>query len=232
VISNHVASRPLLCLVTDRRRLAERLGLGDDINAILDRLVEQAADAAEAGVDWIQVRERDLDARALSALVSRIVRATRGRAKVIVNDRADVALATRSAGVHLRERSAPADRIRNVLPHGFLVGQSLHQPAAVAKAGPVDYVIFGTVFPSKSKPAATTVWGTAGLAAACHSSPVPVLAIGGVTVETSAHVAAAGAAGVAAIDLFLPPSAGSRDPGLHEIVSRLHESFDSARSVS
>jgi thiamine-phosphate diphosphorylase len=231
VISTHVASRPLLCLVTDRRRLAERLGLGDDVNATLDRLVEQAADAAEAGVDWIQVRERDLDARALSALVDRIVRATYGRAKVIVNDRADVALATRSAGVHLRERSAPPGRIRNVLPHGFLVGQSLHQPAAVTHAGPVDYVIFGTVFPSKSKPAAT-VWGTAGLAAACHSSPVPVLAIGGVTVETSAHVAAAGAAGVAAIDLFLPRSAGSRDPGLHEIVSRLHESFDSARSVS
>lgn len=231
MISNHVASRPLLCLVTDRRRLAERVGLGDDINAILDRLVEQAADAAEAGVDWIQVREHDLDARALSALVSRIVRATRGRAKVIVNDRADVALATGSAGVHLRERSASADRIRNVLPHGFMVGQSLHQPAAVAKAGPVDYVIFGTVFPSRSKPAAT-VWGTAGLAAACHSSAVPVLAIGGVTVETSAHVAAAGAAGVAAIELFLPRSAGSRDPGLHEIVARLHESFDSARSVS
>ena len=98
--------------------------------------------------------------------------------------------------------------------------------------GAVDYVIAGTVFASRSKPESAPLLGLEGLAAACRLSRVPVIAIGGITVRTCAQVVAAGAAGVAAIDLFLPAAAGSRDSPLRDIVSRMHEMFDSVRSVS
>jgi thiamine-phosphate diphosphorylase len=232
VIARDVHSRPILCLVTDRRRLAERLAIDPSGDAILERLVGQAAEAADAGVDWIQVRERDLGARVLSDLVDRVVAAVGRRAKVIVNDRLDVAIASGVGGVHLGERSVAADRARAIAPAGFLVGVSRHTPSAVADVGAVDYVIVGTVFASRSKPEPAPLLGLEGLAAACRLSRVPVIAIGGITVHTAAQVVAAGAAGVAAIDLFLPAAAGARDPQLHHIVSRMHEVFDSGRSVS
>jgi thiamine-phosphate pyrophosphorylase len=231
VIARDVHSRPILCLVTDRRRLAEHLAIDPSGDAILDRLVAQAAEAADAGVDWIQVRERDLEARVLSDLVDRVVGAVGGLARVIVNDRLDVALGRGAGGVHLGERSVPIDRARAIVPAGFPIGVSRHRPATVGDVGGADYVIVGTVFASRSKPEVAPLLGLDGLAAACRLSRVPVIAIGGITLHTSAQVVAAGAAGVAAIDLFLP-AAGARDLQLHETVSRIHEMFDSARSVS
>jgi thiamine-phosphate pyrophosphorylase len=227
VIARDVHPRPILCLVTDRRRLAERIAIDPSGDAILQRLVAQAAEAADAGVDWIQVRERDLGARVLSDLVDRVIAAVSGRARVIVNDRLDVAIASGAAGVHLGERSVPA-----VVPAGFSIGVSRHTPTAVGEVGAVDYVIVGTVFASRSKPDAAPLLGLEGLAAACRLSRVPVIAIGGITVHTAAQVVAAGAAGVAGIDLFLPAATGKRDLPLHETVSRMHEMFDSTRSVS
>ena len=232
MIAHDVHSRPILCLVTDRRRLAERLAIDPSGEAILERLVAQAAEAADAGVDWIQVRERDLEARVLSDLVDRVVAAASRRARVIVNDRLDVAIGSGAGGVHLGERSVPADRARAIAPDGFSIGVSRHTPGAVGDVGAVDYVIVGTVFASRSKPEAAPPLGLQGLASACRLSRVPVMAIGGITIHTSAQVVAAGAAGVAAIDLFLPAGAGERDLPLHQIVSRMHEMFDSARSVS
>jgi thiamine-phosphate pyrophosphorylase len=232
VTTRSLYDRPILCLVTDRRRLAERLAIDPDGEAILERLVAQAAEAAAAGVDWIQVRERDLDTRVLCDLVDRLIDAVSGRARVIVSDRLDVALARGAAGVHLGERSVPADRVRVRAPAGFQIGVSRHEPAALRETGPVDYVIVGTVFASRSKPDAGPLLGLDGLAAACQLSRVPVIAIGGVTVHTLAQVLAAGAAGVAAIDLFLPAAAGAGGAQVHEIVARMHEMFDSSRSVS
>ncbi len=231
MIARDVHSRPILCLVTDRRRLAEHLAIDPSGDAILERLVAQAAEAADAGVDWIQVRERDLEARVLSDLVNRVVGAVGGLARVIVNDRLDIAIGSGAGGVHLGERSVPADRARAIVPAGFPIGVSRHTPATVAEVGEVDYVIVGTVFASRSKPAAAPLLGLEGLAAACRLSRVPVIAIGGITLHTSVQVVAAGAAGVAAIDLFLP-AAGAKDLQLHETVSRMREMFDSVRSVS
>jgi thiamine monophosphate synthase len=108
---------------------------------------------------------------------------------------------------------------------------SRHTPTAVGDVRAADYVIVGTVFTALEAGAAPLL-EPRGLAAACRLSRVPVMAIGGITVRTSAQVVAAGAAGVAAIDLFLPAAAGSRDRPLHDVVSRMHEVFDSARSVS
>ena len=99
----------MICLVTDRRRLST----GEDA---ADRLVDLVAAAARAGIDLIQIRERDLDARRLVALVKRCVAAARGTStKVLVNDRADVADAAGAHGVHLRGDSIAATAIRSLL---------------------------------------------------------------------------------------------------------------------
>lgn len=227
------ATRPLVCLVTHGERLA--LGLGGRADAVAEAIVAQAAEAARAGVDIVQVRELELDAAPLIALVARTVDAVDGTgARVLVNDRLDVALAAGAHGVHLRADSYPAARVRSIAPAGFLVGRSVHavdEAAAVAAAGDADFLVFGTVFHSASKPHGHQPAGLESLARVVDAAAgVPVLAIGGVNVGTMPLVAAAGAAGAAAIGLFLPGEAGAgRTMG--ETVSALRRAFDSVGEV-
>jgi thiamine-phosphate diphosphorylase len=164
--------------------------------------------AIEAGIDVVQVRERDLESAALAALVSELVAlaaATPGSStRIVVNDRLDVALAAGAAGVHLRSDSIPPCAVRSLAPPGFVIGCSVHSPADAAAIGTdADYLIAGTVWASDSKPGGRPVLGTDGLAAVVAAASVPVLAIGGVTVDRVAEAAAAGAAGIAAIGLFM-----------------------------
>jgi thiamine-phosphate pyrophosphorylase len=179
-----------ICLVTDRWR-ADPL--------------RQARWAAEAGVDLIQVRERDLEAAALAALVTDILAATRGTAtRIIVNDRLDVAIACGAAGVHLRGDSMPVAAARRLASPGFLIGRSVHTVDDVERAAGADYLIAGTVFPtaSKSGDPQHPVLGVEGLRAMVRAARAPVLAIGGITDERIVQINAAGAAGFAAIGLF------------------------------
>ena len=178
-----------ICLVTDRRRRPP---------------VEQAAEAVDAGVDVIQVRERDLETKELADLVSHIVRIARGSpTRVVVNDRLDVAVACEAHGVHWRGDSVPPVLARSLVPPGFLIGRSVHElREAVAVAPHVDYIIAGTVFPTSSKPGRTELLGVSGLASIAAAVRTPVLAIGGITVEHAGDVSAAGAAGIAAVSLF------------------------------
>lgn len=193
-------TRPILCFVT-----SGRLTPHEDAAAV-DRVSAAVRTVAQAGVDLIQIREPRLDDRSLAALVRAAVDATAGTiARVVVNDRVDVALAAGAAGVHLRADSMAAPDVRPVVPPAFLIGRSVHSvEAAVAadRAGGCDYLIFGTVFPTANKPAGHLVAGVDELARACRATHLPVLAIGGISVERAAPVAAAGAAGVAAITLF------------------------------
>jgi thiamine-phosphate pyrophosphorylase len=188
--------RPVICLITDGR-----LGGGRDADA----LVQSVGAAARAGVDLIQVRERAVDDLALAAAVGRCVHAVRGtRARVVVNDRLDVALAGGAHGVHLRGDSYPAARVRSMTAAGFLVGRSVHNVEEAVRAsadGSVDYLIFGTVFATSSKPGHVPA-GLTLLADTVRAAQVPVLAVGGVTADNAPLVARAGAAGVAAIGLF------------------------------
>lgn len=162
-----------------------------------------------AGVDAVQIRERDLPGGSLARLTAVAVAAARGsRTKVLVNDRVDVALAAGADGVHLRADSPPAWRIRPLVPKTFVVGRSVHTLEEARAAGDVDYVIAGTVWPTSSKPAGHPVLGAAGLAQLVRAASVPVLAIGGIDVGRAAAVAASGAAGIAAIGLFI----GQDDP--------------------
>jgi len=189
--------RPLEHCVTDRRRF----GLS------LDALVDRAAQAARAGADVIQVRERDLSDRDLAALVRRTVAACADTpARVLVNDRVDVAMAAGAAGVHLRSDSPPASRVRAVAPAGVIIGRSVHSPSDVDAAvadGACNYLLFGTVFPSTGKPPEHPVAGLEALRAVCARSPLPVIAIGGVDRSRVAAIVDAGAAGFAAIELFM-----------------------------
>jgi thiamine-phosphate pyrophosphorylase len=189
-------------MVTDRRRAPTT-----------EALLRRVTAAAGAGVQLIQIREADLEARALLDLVRAVVGAVRGsHARVLVNDRLDVALAGGAHGVHLRSASMPAPRARFLAPPGFLVGRSVHsvEDAARARAaGGLDYLLFGTVFETASKPGAPAAGVTTLGEVVTASGGLPVLGIGGVTTARAGALARAGCAGLAAIGLFAdgPPTA-------------------------
>lgn len=189
------AAGPVMCMVAHRAP-------GDATGA---RLVRRVEAAARAGVHLIQIRERDLDGGALTRLVVHCVEAVRATStRIVVNDRLDVALAAGAHGVHLRGDSMAAARVRAIAPPGFLVGRSVHtalEAGRVAAAGGLDYLIFGHVFATPSKPDAEAA-GLDRLAAAVEGTPLPVLAIGGVSSRNARQVAGTGAAGFAAIGLF------------------------------
>jgi thiamine-phosphate pyrophosphorylase len=194
-------TRPCVYLVTDRHTLAPEARTPADGIAALERWLDEALDA---GVDLIQIRERDLEAATLCACVRRVVaRARGGTTAVLVNDRADVALAAAADGVHLRGNSPPDGRIRAMASAGWLVGRSVHDVAEAQRHGTADYVLFGTIFPSASKPDRVGQ-GIDVLGRAAAASAVPVIAIGGIDPARARACAAAGAAGVAGIGVFMP----------------------------
>lgn len=185
--------KPIVYLITDRRRLAD-----PGPEAVL----RQVRRAAAEGIPLVQIRERDLDARALYDLCQRAVESVRGtRTRVIVNDRLDIALAARAHGVQLRGGSFPATRIRPVVPRGFLIGQSVHSPEEAAAARAADFLLFGTVFATPSKPGLSPA-GLQALADAVKATTVPVLAVGGVSATTVPRLLETGAAGFAGITMF------------------------------
>jgi thiamine-phosphate pyrophosphorylase len=205
-------NQPILCYVTDRKTLSSTVR-GDAATALLDCI----AQAARAGVDWIQLREKDLEGRALLELAGKAVaagdeaatsRAAGQPARILVNDRLDVAWAARAAGVHLGENSIPVGdvaRWRN--PAGrpdFQVGVSCHsiEAAERAAADGADYLFFGPVFATPSKQAFGPPQGLQKLERVCRAVSIPVLAIGGITPQNAHACLHAGAAGVAAIRLF------------------------------
>ena len=188
--------RPVLCLITDRRRA------GTDWRQAIPRQVHAAA---QAGVQLVQVRERDLDGGPLLALVRACLEAAQGTAtRVLVNDRLDVALAARAHGVHLRADSMTAAAARRLVPRPMLLGRSVHgiEAAVAAAAGAaVDYLLFGSVFDTESKPGRPAA-GIGALRDVAAAVPIPVLAVGGITRARIPEVCGAGAAGAAGISLF------------------------------
>ena len=222
---------PVICFVTDRHRLAQRLGLDPNGEEIFAQLADVVAAAADAGIDLVQVRDNDLDAGRLVDCVGRLVERVQGsRSRIVVNDRFDIALAAAAHGVHLKDQTVSIGRIREAAPHRFLVGQSIHSPDGATESA-VDYLIFGTVFPTRSKPELQTGAGLAGLEAAVRRARVPVLGIGGVQIGDFQAMAAAGAGGIAGLDLFLPSGPGE-PAALHEIAAEARRVFDSAGSSS
>jgi thiamine-phosphate pyrophosphorylase len=226
-------ARPILCYVTDRRSLP--LSTSADAHELLLESVELAADA---GVDWIQLREKDYSGKAWEELVKesfRRISAARVPARLFVNDRLDVALACGASGVHLSENGIPvadACRLRDEFfasregKPDFLVGVSCHSLGAAmgaARAG-ADYIYFSPIFHTPSKANYGPPQGLERLAAVCRAVTIPVIAIGGISADNAVACFQAGAAGVAAIRLFQESSR------LEQTLRSLHE-FEQAQST-
>jgi thiamine-phosphate pyrophosphorylase len=198
---------PLLCYVTDQRSLPD---------ASPTALLQKIEGILSAGVDWVQIREKHLSARDLAALTREALlcaarRSGRGSeaARIVVNDRLDVALAEHAGGVHLGENSLPVGEAVPLIASfpaqkDFLVGVSCHslEAAKAAAGGGASYLFFGPVFATPSKAAFGPPQGVERLAEACRAVAIPVLAIGGITPENATDCFAAGATGIAAIRLF------------------------------
>jgi len=185
--------KPIVYMITDRRRLPDPRP---------DAVVRQVRHAVARGIQLVQIRERDLDGRALYDLSRRAVEAVSGSAtRVIVNDRLDVALAAQAHGVQLRGGSFSASRVRTMVPPRFLIGQSVHSVGEAVAARAVDFLVYGTVFGTDSKPGVVAA-GLQQLSEVVQATPVPVLAVGGVSPERVPEVLGTGAAGFAAISMF------------------------------
>lgn len=176
--------------ITDRRQLGG-----------IDRLLESIARNIAAGVEYVQIREKDLPPRDLAALVRKVL-AIRGAhpTKILVNTRADIAIACGADGVHL-----PSDT--PILNHGipgFLTAVSCHTIDGLceAQSAGASFAVYGPVFPPRSKLHTGPVTGLDQLREACRAVRIPVFALGGITSENAAACIQSGAAGIAAITLF------------------------------
>jgi len=187
-------ARPLLCLVTDS-------------NASRGPLLEAVAAAVRGGVDWVQVREKDLEGRALLELAESVAAAARGAnpaVRVLVNRRTDVALAAGLDGVHLGFDAAAPSVARHLLGAAKLVGASTHAPGELAAdALPhLSYAQLAPIFPPLSKPVERAPLGLEALRRA-SAAGLPVLAQGGIEATNAGACVRAGAAGVAVTGAIL-----------------------------
>jgi len=183
------------CYITDRTRLAPG-----------ETLVQSIVRNAAAGVDWIQIREKDLEIRELFEVVAHVLAVFPPfkAIKILVNSRVDVALAAGAAGAHLPAGS-PSPRVwERIAPRGFLFGVSCHtlDEVRAAEQEGASYVVFGPVFAPLSKASDLPPRGLDQLAQAAASVKIPVLALGGITRANTGSCVAAGAAGIAGISLF------------------------------
>lgn len=202
---------PVVCYVTDRRSLP--LAVSSDAVPLLLQTVEAVA---AAGVDWIQLREKDLCGKESLDLARSALHAIRARAprtRILVNDRVDVALAAGAGGVHLSENGFSVPDVRRLCARfenasgrqlDFLVGVSCHSlgSALGAARDGADYIYFSPIFHTPSKAFYGPPQGVERLRQICRAVSIPVIAIGGITLENVASCYFAGAAGAAAIRLF------------------------------
>lgn len=170
------------------------------------RILTLVRTAALAGINLIQLREKNLSARLLFELASRAAAITRGSAtRLVINDRADVARAAGCDGVHLTTHSLDASVVRKTFGPDFLTGVSTHsiEEARKAHEDGADFAVFGPVFDTPSKRLFGPPLGLEKLEEAAGAlSPFPLIAIGGITLQDTQQVLRAGAGGIAAIRLF------------------------------
>jgi thiamine-phosphate pyrophosphorylase len=174
-----------------------------------ERLLQKIAEAARTGVDYVQLREKDLPARELESLAQeaiQVIRDSRSKTRLLINSRTDIALAAQADGVHLTSNDISPFDVRKIWheaqgPHEPIIGVSSHNEAEVIEAerAAADFVVFGPVFEKRAEKLSGT--GIDQLRKVCRHK-VPVIALGGVTLENARSSIEAGASGVAGIRLF------------------------------
>ena len=215
-------TKPIICYVTDGNMLGGR----DRAESVLGKI----RIAVAAGVDWVQIREKDLSARALLVLAREAVQAVAeigGGASVIMNDRLDVALAAGAAGVHLGGESISASDVASWCragnaPVDFKIGVSCHslEQAHDAERAGASYVFFGPIFDTPSKRPFGPPQGIPGLVEVRQAAKIPVIAIGGINEKNAGDCLRAGAAGIAAIRMF---QAATEPRDLANAIERLRQ---------
>jgi len=210
---------PISYLITDGRTRPETTAASPEFT----RLLALVGAGVAARVSLIQLREKLLRPRLLYELTAQAVALTKGSpTRLLVNDRADIALAAGADGVHLTTRSLDAAVVRRISNSNFLIGVSAHSLAEARAAGAAgaDFAVFGPVFDTPSKQAYGTPLGLEGLREAARVlAPFPLLALGGITRDNLPQALSAGARGIAAIRLF----GEQRD--IHVIIRELRESY-------
>jgi thiamine-phosphate pyrophosphorylase len=208
----------LLYYITDRSQFA-----GDEAER-RSRLLTTVVKAARCGIDYIQLREKDLSSHDLETLTNEAVRRLRSenqklKTVFLINSRTDIALASGAQGVHLRADDISPSEVKKIWTQGggtparVTVGVSCHTRSEVGRAAHsgADFAVFGPVF-EKGK-ASTRRPGLDALREACQEQ-IPVMALGGITLENAAGCIQAGAGGIAAIRLF-------QQNEMHEAVAAL-----------
>ena len=197
----HFSPSPWLYLITGGRSTKENF---DKTKPDTLRII---ATAVEAGIDFIQIREKQLPSTLLFELVKSSAAITRATStKLLVNGRPDIAIAAQVDGVHLPDSGLPVEVVRRTFSESLMIGRSVHSADEAARAfrDGADYVIYGNVFasPGKSEPR-----GIAELERVCRSvGDHPVIAVGGIDRMNFQQVIGAGAAGAAAIGALSDPA--------------------------
>ncbi|MCC7032671.1 MAG: thiamine phosphate synthase [Acidobacteria bacterium] len=224
---------PRVVLVTSRRRLVRGVGAAEDTWPAV--MAEQIRGAVAGGADLIQVREPDVEAGPLSRFLRAVFTGVPGsRARIVVNDRLDLALAVGAAGVHLPERGFDVGDVSRLVEPGprWVTGRSVHSIEAVRRSSGASYLLAGTVLATASKPDGWPLLGWEGLrSVASAARGTPVVAIGGLTAGDVPRVVASGATGMAAIGWFIPDSGRGVREFVQERVAALQFAFDRVGTV-
>jgi thiamine-phosphate pyrophosphorylase len=179
-------------------KILRLVAITDDVEDGRATLTDRVAAAVRGGATSVQVRLKSATPREVVEITRSIM--SRVAVPVIVNDRADIALAAGAAGVHVGEADLPVAAIRRFAPANFIVGASLGSDAELLNAKDADYVGIGPVYGSDSKSDAGSAIGVAGFKRLASLVPHPAVAVGGITADRALQITVAGAAGVAVIN--------------------------------
>lgn len=210
-------TKPKICLITNRKLLPPPY-LSKDLDNSLENLFQFCLKAAEAGIDIIQIREKDLSAKELSSFVTKLTSLVKNTS-ILINDRLDIALSCGANGVHLPSNSFPIKEVRKLVGNQFIISASTHsiEEAKQAAAQGADFILFSPIFDTPSKRAYGKPLGLELLKQAVSTINCPIIALGGINSENALSVLECGVAGLAAIRLFITTS------NLKELVNALKQ---------